>query len=149
MTKSTLLLVAASIVGGLSLASIASAQTVILFPDNVTGDLAVKASTNTDDPRYTKTCVYRTDVLSPDPGLALACADLRINGTPTSATDGGLGVTGFINLTVTLSPGETQKFVAKNFAEELVDGLPVEVSSVESNNFGIMIGSIGQPVFVQ
>jgi hypothetical protein len=58
-------------------------------------------------------------------------------------------VTGFINLTVTLSPGETQKFVAKNFAEELVDGLPVEVSSVESSNFGIMIGSVGQPVFVQ
>lgn len=152
MVRSIIIGTCASILGLATLFALeADAQTVsppivVLTPDIVTGTVVVKISTNTDDVRYSRTCYFRIDPASPDPAAEVACADLRIGGTPSDPLDPTKGVTNTMTVPVTIITGQDQLFGAKNFAT--VAGTAEEIPSAFSTNSAVMPGPIQSPLFI-
>ena len=120
------------------------ATPVVLDLDTVTGEVSVRLSTSTDDPRYVRTCLYRIDGNSPDPLAEVVCGAFQ-GGTPTDPADPTKGFIGTLTWNTVLVPSEDQVYVARNFADI---GGGMEIVSADSANSGILPSAITAPLFV-
>ena len=120
---------------------------VILSPDSVTGSFMATASSNTDDPRIVRICLFRIDSNSPDPAAEFACLPVT-SGRPATAAEDPTGVMAGevfdIPFSTVLVAGQDQLFVARNIASDLSG----ELVSVDSANTGRIPAMIGAPLFL-
>ena len=120
------------------------APIVVLTPDSVTGEVTVRLSTEPDDVRYSRTCLFRIDANSPDPLAEVVCGSFK-SGEPTDPADPTKGFIGTLTWTTVLVPSQDQVYVARNFADI---GGGMEIVSPDSANSGLLPQPITAPLFV-
>ena len=124
----------------------ASAQTVVLTPNEVTGEFTAKVNSATDDIRIDRVCLYRIDVNSPDPTAEFACQLVGDGSIPLAGEEAPNfeGLVYNIAFTTVLVPGESQKFVARNVASDIGG----ELMSEPTADFALIPARPTSPVFL-
>jgi len=127
-------------------ASTAFGQTVVLHPNEVTGEFTAKVNSATNDIRIDRVCLFRIDANSPDPTEEFACQLVGDGSIPLAGEEAPSfeGLVYNITFTTVLVPGESQKFVARNIASDIGG----ELVSAPTADFALIPARPTSPIFL-